>query len=332
MSTISNTNTSTTLNTTSTYYEDSRRLKALKRFATTTTLISLLGHGVLGFEQAYVAPIAGVLFACGTQLFLDWVRAAHNSRRPAFLNSFNDLLSALLPAYIVGLTCGMFLYPADRISPIAFAAILGIGTKFIFQTKIDGLTRHYLNPSNIGILATLVLFPAVSIVLPYGFSSQVGDWGKAGVPIVLFALGAFLNGKVTKKLPLVAGWLGAFILQAGIRSLAFDANILATLAPATGVVAVLFTFFMVTDPGTTPEQSLPQFIFGASVGLPYGVLISAHAVFALFWALCIVCATRGLYHIVKGGFSLHDTIGNQQNNVSNMPMRHEDEASERAAG
>ena len=78
MSTVSSTASHSTSNVTSTYYEDSKRLKALKRFATTTTLISLLGHGVLGFEQAYVAPIAGVLFACGTQLLLDWVRAFHS--------------------------------------------------------------------------------------------------------------------------------------------------------------------------------------------------------------------------------------------------------------
>jgi hypothetical protein len=313
------------------YYDNAKRLKALKRFSFTTTIISLLGHGVLGFEQSYATPFVGVLAACGTQLVLDTVRAWQEGKTPGYAKGKDGFLSAMLPAYIVGLTCAMFLYNGERFSPIVFACVLSIASKFLFQAKIDGLTRHFMNPSNFGILLTLVLMPAVSIILPYGFSSQVGDWAKVGLPAVLFGLGAFLNGTVTQKLPLVAGWLGSFVVQAVARWLLLDQNILAMLAPATGVVAVLFTFFMVTDPGTTPEKPLPQLAFGAGVGLLYGVLISAHVVFALFWALFAVCAARGLYCLVTGGRATGRASGEDGRGaeVISMPRR---DAPERAAG
>jgi hypothetical protein len=51
---------------------------------------------------------------------------------------------------------------------------------------------------------------------------------------------------------------------------------------------------MITDPGTTPFKPRAQFIFGASVGIVYGVLMVFNVVYTLFFAVTIVCATRGL--------------------------------------
>jgi hypothetical protein len=62
----------------------------------------------------------------------------------------------------------------------------------------------------------------------------------------------------------------------------------------TGLAFVLFTFYMVTDPGTTPSRPRAQLAFGAAVAGTYGVLVSLHVVFGLFFALALVTATRGL--------------------------------------
>ena len=66
------------------------------------------------------------------------------------------------------------------------------------------------------------------------------------------------------------------------------------LSAMTGVAFVLFTFYMVTDPATTPERPGAQVAFGASVALVYSFLIMSHVVFGLFVALVIVCVARGL--------------------------------------
>ena len=62
----------------------------------------------------------------------------------------------------------------------------------------------------------------------------------------------------------------------------------------TGVAFVLFTFYMVTDPGTTPSKPVDQVIFGAAVAAAYGLLMVCHIVFGLFFALTIICVLRGI--------------------------------------
>jgi hypothetical protein len=62
----------------------------------------------------------------------------------------------------------------------------------------------------------------------------------------------------------------------------------------TGVAFILFTFYMVTDPATTPDRTWAQIVFGASVALVYSLFLMSHVVFGLFMALVIVCVARGL--------------------------------------
>jgi hypothetical protein len=64
--------------------------------------------------------------------------------------------------------------------------------------------------------------------------------------------------------------------------------------PMTGVAFILYTFYMITDPATTPGSTRNQIAFGAGVAFVYGVLLVSHVVFGLFFALSIVCALRGL--------------------------------------
>jgi hypothetical protein len=62
----------------------------------------------------------------------------------------------------------------------------------------------------------------------------------------------------------------------------------------TGVAFVLFTFYMITDPATSPGKRSSQVAFGLAVAAAYGVLVALHAVFGLFFGLTIVCILRGL--------------------------------------
>ena len=89
-------------------------------------------------------------------------------------------------------------------------------------------------------------------------------------------------------------------MQAWVRSLPFgdagpDTTFPAALAPMSGVAFVLFTFYMVTDPMTTPERYLPQICFGIGVAFVYGVIVVSRGVFAMFFALTLVCMLRGAF-------------------------------------
>jgi hypothetical protein len=95
-------------------------------------------------------------------------------------------------------------------------------------------------------------------------------------------------------MPLVAGWLIAFVAQAIVRTAIFGTSTLSALLPMTGVAFILFTFYMVTEQATTPDAPRAQFAFGAAVAIAYGVLVSGHIVFGLFFALTFVSAARGV--------------------------------------
>jgi Na+-translocating ferredoxin:NAD+ oxidoreductase RnfD subunit len=106
--------------------------------------------------------------------------------------------------------------------------------------------------------------------------------------------GTFVNSKFTRKLPLILGWVGGFIAQAVIRSLLGEATLTAALVPMTGLAFILFTFYMISDPGTTPFTSREQVLFGVAVAAVYGILMTMHIVFGFFFGLTLVCTVRGL--------------------------------------
>ena len=157
-------------------------------------------------------------------------------------------------------------------APIAFAAAVAIGSKILIRVPTGHGVRHCLNPSNTGIAVTLLVFPWVGIAPPYQFTenlSGVGDWL---LPAVIIVSGTFLNTRFTYKVPLILGWLGGFLLQAVLRSQIQGTPLVAAVLPMTGMAFLLFTFYMVTDPATTPRAPLPQFAFGVAVAAVVCVL------------------------------------------------------------
>jgi hypothetical protein len=269
-----------------------KRLAGLRRFAFAITFLNLLGHTVLGFEQSWAQPLVALATAYSVEIFLETIDARVNRQQARFQGSFGNFIDFLLPAHITALAVAMLLYANERLLPIAFATAVAIASKAIF--RIPGGKRHFFNPSNFGITITLLLFPWVGIAPPYQFTENLSGWGDWLLPGLIVCTGTFLNARFTGKLPLIAAWLGGFILQAGLRSYVFETPILAALLPMTGVAFVLFTFYMVTDPGTTPSKPLDQIVFGASIAAVYGLLMLCHIVFGLFFALTIVCTFRGL--------------------------------------
>ena len=270
------------------------RLPALRRFAVAITVLNVLGHTVLGFEQSWACPLAALATAYAMEILLEVVDA-RLTRRPLRVGSGRSgWIDFFLSAHITGLAVAMLLYANDRLLPIMLATAVATGSKVIFRVKTAKGSRHVLNPSNFGITAVLVLFPWVGIAPPYHFTENTSgalDWI---VPGLIVLSGSFLNWRFTKRWPLIAAWLCGFAAQAAIRSTVFGTPLAAPLLPMTGLAFLLYTFYMVTDPATTPSSARGQVAFGLSVAAVYGGLMVSHIVFGLFFALTIVCVVRGL--------------------------------------
>jgi len=271
------------------------RLAGLRRFAIAITVFNVLGHVWFGFEQSYAQPLVSLLAAYSTEFVLELIDAVAMRRPLRIKANVRSVGDFFLSAQITGLAVGMLLYANDRLWVVAFGSSVAITSKVIFRFKAGKDYRHFFNPSNLGISVTLLTFPWVGIVPPYHFTENLGNVGTWVLPAVIICSGSLLNTVYTKRIPLAVAWVGTYILQALIRTAILGTPLLAGLVPVTGVAFLLFTFYMVTDPATTPRGLRAQIVFGTAVAGIYTLLVYAHIVFGMFFALTLVCAVRGTY-------------------------------------
>lgn len=270
------------------------RLAGLRRFAITISVVNILGHIVLGFESSWAQMFVALLTAYATEIVLEIVDARANQRAYRFAGGIWKLIDFLLPAHIAGLAVSMLLYTGELLLPFVFAAAVAIASKALFTAPVDKSKRHFLNPSNTGIAMTVLLFPALAPIMPWQFTEGLSTGTSRAFPVLLVCLGIFMNWRYSKRLPLVLGWVIAFALQGELRCVMNDLPFIVGLIPMTGVGFVLFTFYMVTDPGSTPTDWREQVIFGSMIGLVYSLLVLAQVSYGFYYALFIVCFSRGL--------------------------------------
>src|SRR5712692_1032353 len=282
-----------------------KRLGGLSRFAGAITILNIAGHLFLGFEQSWITPFVALAAAYGTELIGEGAEAFAQARRPRFAGTAVDVVKFLLSAHITGLAIGMLLYACEQLWAIAFAASAAVASKYMFRAAVvrssDGKPqlRHFLNPSNFGITFTLILFPTVGIAPPYQFSENTWGFVDLLLPLIVICTGSYLNTKATGRIPLILAWVTAFAAQAVIRAAIHGSPVGAGLVPMTGFAFILFTFYMITDPATSPARTAEQIVFGCAVAFAYAVLMELHIVFGLFYALTAVTLIRGVYLRVK---------------------------------
>lgn len=275
---------------------DVKVITALRRFAISISVLNIAGYTFLGFEQPWLWPFIAVATAYAVEMGLEVVSAKVEKRAPRFTgNGFRGVVQFLFPAHITGLAVNMLTYVNDRVWVMMFGVIVAVGTKWVLRAPVKGRMRHYMNPSNFGIAIILLLFPWASIAPPYHFTEYLygpADWILPGIILVL---GTLLNAKLTGRMWLIGAWLVGFALQAVVRGLLLGTSIPSALGMMTGVAFVLFTNYMVTDPGTSPSKRSSQIAFGGGVAAVYGLLTAFGIAYGIFFATALVCLIRGGY-------------------------------------
>jgi hypothetical protein len=269
------------------------RLAALRRFAITISVLNLLGHTILGFENSWAQMIVALGTAYLAELLLEVVDASASGRPRRFEGGIVNFIDFLLPAHISGLAVSMLLYSGELLLPFAFASAIAIASKALFTFPVNDSERHFLNPSNTGVAATVFLFPTIAPIMPWQFTESLSDGPSRLFPVIVICLGTFMNWRYTRRMPLILAWVLMFAAQGVVRCLINDLPLTVGLIPLTGVSFLLFTFYMVTDPGATPSNSRSQVLFGAAIALVYFLLILVHVPFGFFYALFIVSFLRG---------------------------------------
>ena len=148
------------------------------------------------------------------------------------------------------------LFKADHVKWYALAAAIMVLAKFIVTDR----GKHFINPANFAIIATILISGHAWI--------SPGQWGAETQLIFLVgALGFWVSSRVNRMDVAIAFFISFAGLQA-YRTIGYLHWPLDHLAHqlSTGSL-LLFTFFMITDPVPSPQNTYVRWIWGMGIGM-----------------------------------------------------------------
>ncbi|MGZ3806743.1 MAG: FG-GAP-like repeat-containing protein [Bacteriovorax sp.] len=251
------------------------------RYVVTGILLiyNILGMTVLGFNrsplQVLVTITAGILLHMFYDIF--------------FYKKFYFPISALTTG--LGL-CILVNYGHSLIYPLV-PIFFAISSKYFFNFK----GRHTFNPAQMGVTLSLL------IASDFISSAPAYQWNGIGAMALFVIMPAllFFMPKINRSY-IVGSFLIVFTLQITLRSilirhyLPFNTLFFGTI---TSPAFFLFTFFMITDPATTPSDKKQQIIVGSSIALldlVYHLFSSYHT---FFFAAFTLASIRFVYFHFK---------------------------------
>ncbi|WP_271220662.1 enediyne biosynthesis protein [Streptosporangium carneum] len=275
---------------------DPKVIIALRNFAISITVFNTVGYVLLGFEQPWLWPFIALATGYTVEIVLEYIAARVEGRAPRYAgNGKRGMVEFLYPAHITSLAMNMLIYVNDQVLVLIFGVTVAVGAKWVLRAPVRGKLRHFMNPSNFGIAVILMILPWASIAPPYHFTENVDTWIDWLIPGIIILGGSMINGKLTGRMPLIVAWVGVFALQSIVRGLFFGTSISGALGTMTGVAFILFSNYMITDPGTSPSRPAAQMVFGGGVALTYGFYTAVHIPYGIFFATATVCLIRGVF-------------------------------------
>ena len=231
------------------------------------TLASLLAYGLVRLD--FEIPLVQAASMLGTALLTQFA-CTRLWRLPAF-----DPRSAL----ISGLSLCLLLRTNSLSLSIA-AAIVTVGSKFVI--RFNG--KHLFNPTNFGVVA-MMLGTGLVWVSP-------AQWGNVTFFAFLMAcLGGLVVNRAARSDVTFAFILFYMSLVFG-RSLWLGEPLVIPLHRLQSGALLLFTFFMISDPRTTPNSRLGRILFALLVA--YGAWYVQFRMFrtnGLLWSLAFFSLT-----------------------------------------
>ncbi len=210
------------------------------RYYQVAVLASLLvfGIGSLGFGISWLNAAA----ILGTALGLQFAATAL-LRLPRF-----EPLSALISALSLTL-----LLRTDDVLLAAAAAAVAIGGKFL--VRVGG--KHVFNPANIGLVVVTSLSERAWI--------SPGQWGSAAVGAMLLCGLGLLVLTRARRAETTLGFLACFGLLLFGRALWLGDPLEIAAHQLQSGALLVFAFFMISDPKTTPNSANGRLLFAAVV-------------------------------------------------------------------
>lgn len=186
---------------------------------------------------------------------------------------YSGLKSALISSLSI---CLMF--KANDISTFALAGVLSIGSKYLIRYK----GKHVFNPTNFGMI--------IAIILTGDAWFSPGQWGSEMMFLFILMLSASALLLKVGRLDVALSFLLVFSSLYFIKMVLFLGwGMDVFLHHLSSGTLLLFTFFMITDPVTTPKNRKGRIIWSAIIAiLAFAISNWYYVHSAPIWALFIM--------------------------------------------
>jgi len=243
------------------------RLRLDPRLYQITTLSALLVYGILAldfdFDPLQIVAIVGSAQACQ---FL--------CTRLCKLHRF-DPLSALISSLSLCL-----LLRVDHLSVAVLAALVSIASKFVVRFR----GKHVFNPTNFGIVATMLLTGQVWV--------SPGQWGDvATMGFAMACVGGLVVNRAARS-DVTYAFLAFYLAILFGRAAWLGDPWTIPLHQLQNGAFLIFAFFMISDPKTTPDSRAGRILFAFLVAAGGGfVQFVMFRNNGLLWSLALFAMT-----------------------------------------
>jgi Na+-transporting NADH:ubiquinone oxidoreductase subunit NqrB len=248
-----------------------KALTADPRHGQIATLGTLLVYGMtrLGFDIGPPQAVVTIGAALLTQAAFEWWTAAHLTGA--------RLSSGLKSALISSLSLCLLLR-TDHLALAGLASAIAVASKFVVRWN----GKHVFNPTNVAIVALIVTTDRVWV--------SPGQWGSDVALAFCFASAGLLVANRAARADVTLAFIACYTMLLVSRSVWLNEPLTIPFHRLEGGAFLLFSFFMISDPKTTPDSRMGRVLFAALVAAG-----AAYVQFRLFrtngflWAL--VCAS-----------------------------------------
>jgi len=203
------------------------------------TLLLLYGLTALDFDTTFIRAFVVIGAAIGAQWLCSRIWSIRFDPRSAAIS---------------GLSLALLLRSNSMLLLLAAAAI-AVSSKFVIRWR----GKHIFNPTNVAIVALMIATPRVWV--------SPGQWGNvAFFGFLIVCLGGLVVNRASRSdvtYAFMAAWAAVLIG----RSLWLGEPMTIPLHRMENGALLLFTFFMISDPKTTPDSRAGRILFAVLVAL-----------------------------------------------------------------
>ena len=173
--------------------------------------------------------------------------------------------------------------------PYPLAAALAMLSKHFI--RVGG--RHIFNPANFGLVCVILFFSSEVTVV-------ASRWGGSTLGLAAVSMLGVAVAVKANRIVLAASYVGPYLAGAAVLAALGVGSFALALTLVSNAAFQLFTFFMITDPMTTPNSRRGQLAYGVAIAVAEHVFRFNGFKSAPFYALFLMSGIRPLFGFESG--------------------------------